>query len=53
MREPGFYWVNQYGKWIVAEWQNTRWWICGCGLDDDWYDDSDFESIDEKRLTHE
>ncbi len=51
MREEGYYWVKYRGNWIVAECPfGTYWWIPG---DDYQLNDSDFEEIDEKRLTHE
>lgn len=50
MRENGYYWVVFNGKWMVAEWCNTIWSIPGRYP---YYFDYSFESIDEKRLTHE
>lgn len=51
MREPGFYWVNRCGEWIVAEWgHSSLWFVPGF---DGYLNDFDFDSIDEKRLTHE
>lgn len=48
MREEGYYWVKYQGHWIVANFTFARYW-CIAGDESQFYD-SDFESIDEKRL---
>lgn len=52
MREEGYYWVKYGGLWIVAQWQlsNRLWWVCGYEYS---VSETDFEEIDEKRLTHD
>jgi hypothetical protein len=52
MREPGYYWVKNDGKWIIALWVNdghyTEW-----EIGDRIEQDSDFEEIDERRITRD
>lgn len=49
-REEGYYWVKFCGRWIVSEWDGNYWIIPGYISASD---GTDFEEIDEKRLTHE
>ena len=48
MREPGYYWVKVSNLWVVAEWSEGVWFVCGneYGLID-----SQFDEIDEARIT--
>ena len=45
MRENGYYWVNTYGEWIIAQWNGVYWWFIA---DDDWYDEDYVKEIGEK-----
>ena len=47
MREPGYYWVKVSNLWVVAEWSEGVWFVCGneYGLVD-----SQFDEIDEARI---
>lgn len=55
MREEGYYWVKYNGNWIIMELSKhpiggLRWHKIGYHWT---IKESDFEEIDEKRLTHE
>lgn len=48
MREPGFYWVLDGGKWTVGEWTDAGlWWVCGSDEADV---DEFFAEIDEEMI---
>lgn len=59
MREEGYYWVKWDGDWHIGYFRPNRsgnpsaWTLTAYVNDSWWLYDSDFESIDEKRLTHE
>jgi hypothetical protein len=50
MSEDGFYWVQFYGDWMIAEWdsKDETWSIAGLEHD---YRDGQFHEIDERRIT--
>ncbi len=48
MRESGYYWVMRNGEWEIAEWALNSWWVI---MDDRNFVDSNFEEIDERRIT--
>ena len=47
LREPGFYWVDYYGKWEVAQWNGEHWCMCGIGAK---VSERDFWEINEERI---
>lgn len=49
-REPGYYWVKVASGWMISKYYGMLhcWWICGT---DQIFDDSDFDEINETRLT--
>lgn len=52
-RESGFYWCNLFrNKWVVCQWDRNImiWRVPGR---DRSFEDSDFEEIDERRITRE
>lgn len=55
MRQEGYYWVKYEGAWHVAHFRHTSnplpWTLL---INNSWFlHDSDFEEINENRLTHE
>lgn len=49
MREPGFYWVHNGNRWVVAEWFDDDLWLMP-GVENALYD-CDLQEINENRLT--
>lgn len=52
-REPGFYWVNDAGNWVVAEYTDTQhhpWFIPG---EDRAFGEHYWQEIDERRIVRE
>ena len=47
MREEGYYWVKDDGKWVVAQWTGFSWYLF---TSDDCYKDIAFEETDERRI---
>lgn len=43
MREPGFYWVMNEGRFEVWEWNGQSWWQPG--VEGEWDAERDFPSI--------
>ena len=59
-RDPGFYWVRQYGEWEVAKFDGDCWhfaWQTEDGYQTGHYHtpdtDDDLEEIDERRIVRE
>ena len=58
MRELGYYWVKYQNEWEVALYRLSRnkdtvtyHWTLNAFVDDSWwFNDSDFEEIDERRI---
>jgi hypothetical protein len=48
-RESGFYWTYAYEGWFVSEYKDKRWFVPGSESE---VDDTEFERIDEQRLSH-
>jgi hypothetical protein len=57
MREEGYYWVKMGGDWQIARWSSPY----TDGTEPEWsviawlipFNDSDFEEIDERRITRD
>lgn len=47
LRDEGFYWVKYSDQWIVAEYRERVWYMTET---DNYFDDSDFQQIDEHIL---
>ena len=46
-RENGFYWIKMCGKWEVARWQNSVWFLTGSN---GFAYDGVCDEVDERRL---
>lgn len=45
MREEGYYKVKYHNRWIVVEYFNKGWWLCGIGVR---YFEENFDEIGDK-----
>ena len=46
-REEGYYWVFLNGRWVVAQYTDSEWYIAGI---ERIYDIYEFDIIDERRI---